>query len=652
MSQRRRGDRETVRRDVAGEARDQAGDVRDVVGVARDQAGALRDKASDRRDHAGELRDEGGDGRDQAGDRRDRAADERDQANTRRDDAAERRDRAGDRRDDEAEQRDSAADLRDRVAQARDLAADRREGLASEETAGARSAGAALARRQAAMDRSQAAEDRQAGADARTQGEADRGTALADRNAGADERAKADTDRYTSLADRRAGAGERAQARTDRRIALTDRRAGAGERAQADTDRGSALEDRRAGADERAQAVTDRVSERVAAQQALDAARDYMLAVTDSMGDGLFTLDSEGGLTYMNGAAESLLGWSSDELRSLVMHDVVHRGSCEASSSAIGGCRLIGVCRHRQTVQVDDDVFRHRNGRDVHVAYTASPFATAEGIEGTVVVFKDVSERRAREQSLRRDAEQFAWIGRIQAALAEDRFVLHAQPIVDLGSGETVQRELLLRMREPDGDLVGPSAFLAVAEQTGLIREIDRWVIRRATEIAATGHTVEINVSGHSLSDDSMLEHLEACLQGSGANPALIAFEITETAFVDDMAAARVFAARLRGLGCRLALDDFGTGYSGFTYLKQIPVDVLKIDMEFVRDVTTNSASRHVVEAVVALARNFGLQTIAEGIEDSETFALLRDLQVDYGQGFHIARPQPFDETAGISARR
>jgi EAL domain-containing protein (putative c-di-GMP-specific phosphodiesterase class I) len=339
-----------------------------------------------------------------------------------------------------------------------------------------------------------------------------------------------------------------------------------------------------------------------------------------------------------------------DELRNRVMHEVVHRGRCEPSSSATQGCRLIGACLHRQTVQVDDDVFRHREGRDVEVTYTVSPFHTAEGGEGTVVVFKDVSERMAREQSMRRDAEQFAWIGRIQAALAADRFVLHAQPIVDLGSGETVQRQLLLRMREPDGGLVGPNTFLAVAEQTGLIREIDRWVIRRATEIAATGHAVEINLSAHSLGDDSTLEHIENCLRDSAADPALIAFEITETEFVDDMAAARVFAVGLRKLGCRLALDDFGTGYSGFTYLKQIPVDVLKIDMEFVRDVTTNSASRHVIEAVVALARSFGVQTVAEGIEDSETFALLRDLQVDYGQGFHIARPQPFDETTGAIA--
>lgn len=649
MSPRRHRDRESVRRSKAGEARDRAGDLRDEAGEARDQAGDVRDNASDLRDHAGERRDEGGVGRDQAGDLRDRAADQRDHANTRRDHAAEERDRAGDRRDDHADRRDSEAEIRDRIAQARDLAADRSEGLAAEKSSGDSSAESTLARRLSAMDRVQAAADREVAADQRTQAEADRGRALGDRIAGADERAHADIDRHTALDDRRAGAGERAEALTDRRIAETDRRAGAGERTQADNDRGTALEDRRAGADERAQAVTDRFAERVASQHSLDAAREYMLAVTDSMGDGLFTVDSEGRLTYLNGAAESLLGWSSDELGGRVMHDVVHRGRCDASSFPSDGCRLIAAYRDRQTVQVDDDTFRHRDDREVHVTYTASPFETSEGVEGFVVVFRDISERRAREQRLRRDAEQFAWIGRIRAALDEDRFVLHAQPIVALGSGETIQRELLLRMREPDGGLIGPNAFLAVAEQSGLIREIDRWVVRRAAEIAVTGHAVQINLSGHSLGDDSILEHLGACLRESGADPALIAFEITETAFVNDMVAARGFAVRLRKLGCRLALDDFGTGYSGFTYLKQIPVDILKIDMEFVRDLTTNPASRHVVEAIIALARNFGLETVAEGIEDSETLALLGHLGVDYGQGFHIARPQPFDEAAGIA---
>ena len=228
----------------------------------------------------------------------------------------------------------------------------------------------------------------------------------------------------------------------------------------------------------------------------------------------------------------------------------------------------------------------------------------------------------------------------------EDRFVLYAQPIVDLRTSEVVQHELLLRLREPDGKIVGPGAYLHIAEQYGLIGEIDRWVVERGTEIAATGRPVEINLSARSVGDEGILAHIERCIKQSGVDPNLLVFEITETALIGDEAAALAFTERLHALGCKLALDDFGTGYGGFTYLKQLPLDFLKIDIEFVRDLASNPASHHVVEAVVALARGFGLKTIGEGVEDAETFKLLRELGVDFAQGYHIARPGPLDQTA------
>jgi EAL domain-containing protein (putative c-di-GMP-specific phosphodiesterase class I) len=148
-----------------------------------------------------------------------------------------------------------------------------------------------------------------------------------------------------------------------------------------------------------------------------------------------------------------------------------------------------------------------------------------------------------------------------------------------------------------------------------------------------------MNVSAHSLSDPSFYDYVEAELRRSGADPALLVFELTETALVQDQAATENFALRIHGLGCKLALDDFGTGYGGFTYLKQLPIDFLKIDIEFVRDLATNPASRHVVQAVVALARGFDLKTVAEGVEDARTLAMLREYGVDYAQGFHVGRP-------------
>jgi diguanylate cyclase (GGDEF)-like protein/PAS domain S-box-containing protein len=389
------------------------------------------------------------------------------------------------------------------------------------------------------------------------------------------------------------------------------------------------------------------ISERVAAESELLQSRDYAQAVAECMGEGLFTLDVNGRVTYINPAAEMLLGWPRGELYGRIMHEVIHRRSPDGSTVTFEEWPITKSLRDGVTVRIEDDIFTARSGRELPVAYTAAPFATRDGVQGCAVIFQDVAERKRQEADQRRDVETLACINRVEDALAEDRFVLYAQPIVDLRTGEAVQHELLLRMRERDGQIVAPGAFLKVAEQYALIGEIDWWVIKRAAHIAAAGCPVELNISARSIGDLDVLEHIERSIEQTGADPANLVFEITETAIVEDEAAARRFAERLRLLGCKLALDDFGTGYGGFTYLKQIPVDYLKIDIEFVRDLATNRASSHVVQAVVALAHDFDLETVGEGVEDPRTLELLRELGVDFAQGDHIARPAPFKEIPG-----
>jgi diguanylate cyclase (GGDEF)-like protein/PAS domain S-box-containing protein len=389
------------------------------------------------------------------------------------------------------------------------------------------------------------------------------------------------------------------------------------------------------------------ITERVAAETELAQFRDYAQAVAGCMGEGLFTLDAAGRVTYINPVAEEMLGWERGELVGKVMHEMIHRHRPDGSLLPFDECPINRTLRDGVTARCDDELFIVRSGRGLPVSYTAAPFSTGEDVQGCVVIFQDISERKLAEADHRRDVETLAIIDRVEAAIVEGRFLLYAQPIVDLRSGRTVQHELLLRMREPDGEIVAPGAFLHVAEQYALIGEIDWWVIKRAAEIAAGGAAVELNISARSIGDLDVLEHIERSVERCGADPSLIVFEITETAIVEDEAAALRFAERLHALGCKLALDDFGTGYGGFTYLKQLPIDYLKIDIEFVRDLVSSSASRHVVQAVVALARDFSLQTVAEGVEDARTLALLRQLGVDFAQGYHIERPQPFERRPG-----
>lgn len=397
-------------------------------------------------------------------------------------------------------------------------------------------------------------------------------------------------------------------------------------------------------------AVIVDVSKRVASERALVAANNYARAVADGMGEGLCTTDRKGRLIYMNEAAERLLGWSADEVKGQRLHDLVHAARPGAGGCAADACPIMRASQGTGPVRVEDDAFSCREGDLLPVAFTAAPVVTDDGIGGCAVVFEDISERKQRQQSMERDVETLSWIGRIQDALTEDRFELFGQPIIDLSSGEIVQRELLLRMREPDGEMVAPTHYLPIAEQYGLIADIDSWVIGRATEIAAELGPVQLNLSARSIGNPAIVERIEQCLEATGADPASLVFEITETALIADDATATVFVDRVRAIGCKLALDDFGTGYAGFTYLKHLPVDLLKIDVEFVRDLATNAASRHVVEAVVTLARAFGLQTVAEGVEDAAALRLVGELGVDFAQGYFIARPAPLETTPRVAA--
>jgi len=396
------------------------------------------------------------------------------------------------------------------------------------------------------------------------------------------------------------------------------------------------------------------ISDRVAAEMELVQSRNYAEAVTACMGEGLFTLDLTGRLTYINPAAESMLGWPQGELRGKVMHDVIHQRRGDGTIVAREECPIMRAVTDGEMVRIDDDLFTARSGRGLPVAYTATPFHTRDGAQGCVVIFQDISERKRHEEDHRRDVDTLACINRVEDALAEDRFLLYAQPIIDLGSGEIVQHELLLRMRERDGRIAPPGEYLHVAEQYALIGDIDWWVIKRAAQIAGAGCPVELNISARSVGDLDVLEHIERSIRLAQVPPGTLVFEITETAILEDTGAAYRFAERLHALGCPIALDDFGTGYGGLTYLKQMPVDYLKIDIEFVRDIAINSASRHVVQAVVALARDFDLKTVAEGVEDVAGLRALRELGVDFAQGYQIAHPEPFDDRPGdrVKGRR
>ena len=254
--------------------------------------------------------------------------------------------------------------------------------------------------------------------------------------------------------------------------------------------------------------------------------------------------------------------------------------------------------------------------------------------------FSVVSPDRTRPDRIR---ARVSWLERVRGALEDDRFVLHAQPIRDLRSGEIGQYELLVRMLGEDDELIMPAAFLPIAERFGLAPDIDRWVATHAIELLAADpgatYAFEVNLSGASLNDTALLHVIESELTRHRVDPARLILEITETAAVSNIPLARRFAESLIELGCRFALDDFGAGFGSFYYLKHLPFDYLKIDGEFISGCLGNRTDQLVIEAVVRIARGLGKETIAEFVSDAQLERFVRSQGVDHAQGLHVGPP-------------
>jgi diguanylate cyclase (GGDEF)-like protein len=244
---------------------------------------------------------------------------------------------------------------------------------------------------------------------------------------------------------------------------------------------------------------------------------------------------------------------------------------------------------------------------------------------------------------------KLTWAQRIREALDQQRIVVYAQPIFDLREECVAREELLVRMLDDAGEVIPPSSFLPTAERLGMIAEIDRLVLAKAIELAGRSRPIAVNVSGASLCEPSLISDVREAV-ADGLNPAWLNFEITETAAISNMNHARAFGHAVTEIGCGLGLDDFGTGFSPFSYLKELPVQHLKLDVEFIRALPSSPDDQRLVNAMVQFAKALDQETVAEGIEDSETLAMVRAFDVDFAQGYHIGEPVQVDgPTAELS---
>lgn len=286
----------------------------------------------------------------------------------------------------------------------------------------------------------------------------------------------------------------------------------------------------------------------------------------------------------------------------------------------------------------------------LYPAHGATLYDLFKKVDAAVFSAKELGRNRSRlyqdeDLVLEKMHSRVEWKGRIQNALREDRFVPWFQPLLDLKNDTIYHYEALVRMRNENGEIVPPGAFIDTAEAVGIIRDIDKVVITKAMRLQAMlkkqGRRVcfSMNLSGKDLGEKELLDFLKDSMCETSSDPECLNFEITETAAVHDLNRAVRFIRDLRALGCKFSLDDFGVGFTSFKYLKEMEVDYIKIDGSFIRKLAESKSDRLFVKAMVDVAHGLGVRTVAEFVENKETVRILKDYGVDYAQGYFIGKP-------------
>lgn len=360
---------------------------------------------------------------------------------------------------------------------------------------------------------------------------------------------------------------------------------------------------------------------------------DRLLNGLNRRGDMVARLGGDTFGVFLRAAGEDEVVRRADHIVQSIAGQIVQHDSRSVSTTASVGIALI-----------PDVVGDAQAG--LSTAEVATRSAKSRGGD-RLVVFRDLD---ASVVQRRCDLDQ---VGRLQSALLDDRFVLFAQQIKAIQTEETAPRyEILVRMLDEQGTILPPEQFLSAAERYQMMAAIDRWVVRRALDqLSAADNPLEINlgsfsinVSAQSLMDKGFLDFVENQIAESGVPPSVLCFEITETSVVRSLEIAQYFITRLRHLGCRIALDDFGTGYCSFAYLKDLHVNYVKIDGVFVRDILENPLSDAIVASLTRIGEVMPASIVAEHVETDLVMQRLRQLGVNFAQGFGIGKPRPLQD--------
>lgn len=376
------------------------------------------------------------------------------------------------------------------------------------------------------------------------------------------------------------------------------------------------------------------IDEQVAAEQQFKTDRERFEAVVANAPSAISVRDLQLRYTLVNEAFCQMFGGKS-------VGDVIGRTQDEVLPPDV-----VERSKHAAVRQFAGDNFVEEElisvgGENISVMTQRFSLRNSAGaIAELVTVRTDITHRKKVEQEA---AERAMWAERIGAAIIDGRLMVYSQPIVDIATRQTVDEELLVRLRLVETEeILPPNQFLPQCERHGLMPLIDRYMVGRAIDLARIGRHVSVNISADTIGDESTRSEILEAL--SAAGPAVtdhIMFEITETTALGSPAIAKTFSQGMRKLGCQVALDDFGTGYGTFTDLRLLDLNELKIDQSFVKNMLRDSDDERAVSTIAYVARTYGLTTVAEGVETEETLDRLAVLGVDRAQGYVFGQPTP-----------
>ena len=377
------------------------------------------------------------------------------------------------------------------------------------------------------------------------------------------------------------------------------------------------------------------VDEQVAAEQLLESDRGRFEAVTANTPSAVSITDLEHRYTVVNDAYCELFG--AESVRDVIgrrENDLLPSEAFERSRLAVD--RLVMGDRF-----VEEELIRLGTDDGIWVMTQRFGLRNRRGdIAELVAIRTDITHRKQIE---REAAERVLWEERVQTAISEGRLLVYTQPIVDIATAQEVEEELLVRLRAPStGQILAPSEFLPQCQRHGLMPVIDQYMVERAIEMARAGRTVCVNISAQTIGNPAAMKDILEKLSAAGPDLAKkLVFEITETTALTSLEIARSFSRSTTSLGCRVALDDFGTGYGAFTELRNLDLDVLKIDLSFVQNMLEDPDDERVVRTIIFVARQYGLTTVAEGVETEALLRRLAELGVDRAQGYLFGKPTP-----------